>query len=339
MRSGIMVKFCPECGHIVQENAKFCSNCGKALIKQRAENIEQTSEKNYTKTEPQPKNEKNKAKYTQETMNNKNGGLECPLCHNKSLSHKEHRSLGIFTEHDYVCSNCGVKLHKENDKFKLLDLNDKQSQIWTKYQKQSLTKNEWIRIGNGGISDIELQQQQKAAEQEDMNIFLEGLSEGKIPLEIIPNPPIILKKAEEAYMVFNNVEFREPRAVRVSHGGGGGVSFRVAKGVTLHTGTGRGQSESHEEIRNIDNGQLVLTNKRLIFTGNTKTVNLQLNKIVSITEYEDAIAIRVENKQKTQYFVNFNKQVYLDINVNGNAYHNDVNGVILKYIIIGLIKN
>ena len=324
-----MVKFCPECGHIVEDDAKFCTNCGKALLEY---NIDK-QEKNHYSTKI------NKESEAQDTENKQVGGLKCPLCHNESLYHQEHKSLGIFTENDYVCSYCGAKLHKENDKFKLINLNDKQSQIWIKYQGQTLTKTEWIRIGNGGISDLEIQQQQSAIEQEDLNTFLQGLSEGRFPLASIENPPIILKKGEEAYLILNNVEFREARSVRVSHGGGGGVSFRVAKGVTLHTGTGRGQSESHEEIRTIDTGQLVLTNKRLIFNGNKKTVPLQLNKIVSMNEYSDAIAIRVENKQKTQYFVNVNKRVYLDFSVNGNNYHRDVDGVILKYIILGLIRS
>lgn len=93
---------------------------------------------------------------------------------------------------------------------------------------------------------------------------------------------------------------QEPRAVRVSRGGYGGTSIRIAKGITLHTGGTRGRSESHDEIRNIDNGKLLITNKRIMFLGSNRTTNIDINKIVSIEDYLDGIKIQRSNKQKPE---------------------------------------
>jgi hypothetical protein len=82
---------------------------------------------------------------------------------------------------------------------------------------------------------------------------------------IYDNSPVLLKRKEELQVVLPNMALWEPRSVRQSTGGYGGPSFRVTRGVYGRMGAFKAQSESHEELKAIDQGAFTLTNKRLIF--------------------------------------------------------------------------
>ena len=161
---------------------------------------------------------------------------------------------------------------------------------------------EWTRITHGGISDEEKQLMEQKASQDDLVSFVNKLNSGTGNLSVIRNLPIILKKGEEAGVVLSGVNLLEPRAVRQTRGGYAGPTIRVAKGVSFRMGSVSARSESHEELRKIDQGTFVLTNKRMIFIGAKRTTNIDLRKIISITAYKEGIASQRENKQKTEYF-------------------------------------
>lgn len=108
---------------------------------------------------------------------------------------------------------------------------------------------------------------------------------------------ISLKKDERAYFE-EDVTLSETRMV--SKRTGVGVGFRVFKGVFV--GTTKGESRSMPELRNIDVGKLTLTNKRLIFDGSTENRVNDLDKILSVETYIDAIEVSLENKVKSAYF-------------------------------------
>ena len=72
--------------------------------------------------------------------------------------------------------------------------------------------------------------------------------------------------------------------------------------MSFRMGSVAARSESRDELRDIDRGTLVLTNKRLIFIGSKRTTNIDLRKIISITAYKDGIASQRENKQKTDVY-------------------------------------
>jgi len=103
------------------------------------------------------------------------------------------------------------------------------------------------------------------------------------------------------------INLQEPRAVRQTHAAYGGPTVRVAKGVLFRLGGASARSESHEEIRVIDQGSLILTNKRLIFIGSKRTNNIDIRKIMAIEAYKDGIELQRENKQKTKYFTGTDK--------------------------------
>jgi len=108
---------------------------------------------------------------------------------------------------------------------------------------------------------------------------------------------ILLKKGEQAYLE-TNTTLMETRSVRYSSGGGAGV--RVAKGV--YVGAGGSKSESNQEWRRIDTGVLVVTNQRIIFDGSSQNRVSQLDSILSVTPYFDAIEISLDGRQKSIMF-------------------------------------
>lgn len=111
------------------------------------------------------------------------------------------------------------------------------------------------------------------------------------------NTHIILKAGESAYLQ-ENISFFETRKVTISNRGGGAV--RIAKGVYI--GGAKGISRSHDELREIDSGHLILTNKRVIFDGQTNTRDFKLEKIISVSEHYDGIEMAIEGKNKSLIF-------------------------------------
>ncbi len=134
----------------------------------------------------------------------------------------------------------------------------------------------------------------------------------------------------------NNISLQEPRSVRQTRAAYGGPTIRVAKGVSFRMGGAAARSESHEEIKVIDQGSLILTNKRMVFIGSKRTTNIDLKKIMAITSYRDGIESQRDNKQKAEYFTGTDKN-NMTFTVKGRQRNMPINGVVLKAAIEGAI--
>ncbi len=110
---------------------------------------------------------------------------------------------------------------------------------------------------------------------------------------------IILKKDEKAFFLEEKVPLKEVRMVSKRSGGGMGV--RLFKGV--YVGGFQGESRSLPELRDIDSGVLILTNKRLVFDGMIENKSLDLDKMLSIEIYTDGLEISFEGKTKSSFFM------------------------------------
>src|SRR5262245_66592864 len=75
-----------------------------------------------------------------------------------------------------------------------------------------------------------------------------------LPLEAIcgDRVPGGFDRDEQIVFCLPNVKLMEPRAVRYSTGRSGGSSVRIMKGFSIRTGGYAGQSESVEQLRDID---------------------------------------------------------------------------------------
>ena len=172
--------------------------------------------------------------------------------------------------------------------------------------------------------------------QSNLEWFAQKIYEGKVNLPT-QNCPIIMKKNEKPIVVIPNIILKEPRSVRTSVGGYAGPTIRIAKGISFRLGGGSSRSESHEEIKSIDQGTLTITSKRLSFTGTMKNLNYNLNKIMSINEFEDGISIQRENKQKTEYFTGTNN-IILNYTRNNQKNQTPFYGALLKATIMSQLE-
>ena len=171
----------------------------------------------------------------------------CVICHSEGVHpRKENFISKLFSSNSIVCDRCEVVFKQDGAKWKLAKIRDKNNLIWQKYGQQSLLDQEWINIGNGGMSNVE----QREAE---ISFWMGKINSGAVKVKVIrAEAPVILQKNEEALCVLPSIYLCETRAVRVNKGGYGGASFRVAKGVSVHLGQYGGRSESHPEMRRVD---------------------------------------------------------------------------------------
>jgi len=298
---------CPNCGF--EDAGNFCSHCGTAL--------------------PQPS-----VAGKEVAAPDLFWTAKCPVCRTARLEMvTEKRLFGLKTTESLKCGNCGAVFTPDGDRYKLTAVKDKTNTGWQDYGNQSLTEREWKTIASGGLSDAK-------QHDTDMEQWFTALKEGSIPIKMLGgSSPIILKQKEELQVVLPNVALWEPRKVTRTVGGYGGPSFRIAKGVYWRVGAFGAESRSHEELKELDRGALTLTNKRLVFSGAIRTVDINLPKILSIEPYSDGVAVRSSGRQKTQYFVGIDpKRVSATVSVNDRKYEEPFTGLMLQYLIEGLIK-
>jgi hypothetical protein len=158
------------------------------------------------------------------------------------------------------------------------------------------------------------------------------LRAGQVHLQPQAAGPILLKAGESTLFVLADVSLHEPRSV--TRGAYGGPSVHVAKGATLRVGGF--QAQSHEDLKEIDLGKLVLTTRRLCFSGALRSLEIDLGKLISVDPYCDAVAIRRSGKEKTESFFGLDRHSY-DFAVQGRHYSEPMSGLILKYAIDGLL--
>ena len=331
---------CPVCGNINPANAKYCFECGLSLKDKLVQPSEfpENSPVDIPETDDLPEEapvKSSEAEYIPPTGSESWREL-CPACNRNPLTPKTYKGI-LSTKNLLECDYCGAVFEEKRNKYLFKAIYDISSDFWKKYGRKTLTETEWTRIAHGGISDEEKSIMEQKAAQNDLLRFVNALNQGKMNLNPIRDPPIILKKNEEACVVFGGITLMEPRSVRQTRGGYAGPTIRVAKGVSFRMGSVAARSESHEELRNIDQGTLVLTNKRLVFIGSKRTTNIDLKKIISITAYKDGIASQRENKQKTEYFTGIDRHT-LTFTMDGRSHNVPFTGLIMKAAVEGKIR-
>jgi len=112
------------------------------------------------------------------------------------------------------------------------------------------------------------------------------------------NSGINLQKGEIDYFTAHG-SLMEERVVRThTVGRSSGVSVRLMKGVTYRTGGSRGRIESERQVVPVSGGLLTITNKRIVFSGDNRSINAPLEKVLIVELFNDGIRFGQTNKQK-----------------------------------------
>ena len=162
------------------------------------------------------------------------------------------------------------------------------------------------------------------------DIFLEKIRNGQ---QIFSGPSnVILKKDEKIIFVAGGIAFSEPRAMRVTNSTYAGSSRRTGKKSSFGVGRGRSVSQSKDVIPHIDDGTVTITNKRFIFSGSKKNVNVDLKKINGITVYRNGIRLQRSNKQKIEQFTGF-ENLSFNFLLEDKKYYITFNGQVIRALI------
>lgn len=103
------------------------------------------------------------------------------------------------------------------------------------------------------------------------------------PLTEIRPAQALIKTGEKAYGAVK-ASLQEIRTIGYS-AGTLGLSVRVAQGVTLRTGSRRGKAV--KGMVSVASGELVITDKRVIFAGDQKSFAIPLEDLLGATNYTD----------------------------------------------------
>lgn len=114
-------------------------------------------------------------------------------------------------------------------------------------------------------------------------------------LPVLYGTPLLLKSGEM-------VHYRTPCGLSVtrreligSTGGGAGASFRIAKGIYLHSGKSSSK-RIYDDVTNTFKGELFITNARIVFLQSRAGFELPIVKLSAILPIEDGIRLQSGNK-------------------------------------------
>lgn len=105
------------------------------------------------------------------------------------------------------------------------------------------------------------------------------------------NSPIILQENEQCFFVLDTHTKKEKVVSKNIKGGSAGLSFRIAKGVTLRTGSIGGQITNNTQMVIDSTGRLVITDQRIIYVSDKQNFECNLDKLLSYQVYSDGIQI------------------------------------------------
>jgi hypothetical protein len=100
-----------------------------------------------------------------------------------------------------------------------------------------------------------------------------------------------LLKGEECYFKASG-KWMQLKTIKTRTGYSGvGLSFRIAKGVRLYSGRSIPTYTEREGLVSVSDGELQLTNRRIIFNGNKKSVTVAYDKVMDIKQFRDGLEI------------------------------------------------
>ena len=220
----------------------------------------------------------------------------------------------------YVADGCEFKKH--NNKYKLVS---SQNPKYQPFVGTTSSESVWDLIS---MSDITSGDKHKVA----AGLLIDHFKAGQTVFS--PNANILLKNGERViYQTSNNIVLKEPKSIRVTNSAHVGTARRHGKS-SFGYGVSTSRGESHDEIKIIATGQIIITNKRFIFSGNNRSIDVNISQITGITPYTDGFKLQRKSKQKPEYFVNLDGNVF-NYKINNDTYFFKMNGLFIKAMLEG----
>ena len=131
--------------------------------------------------------------------------------------------------------------------------------------------------------------------------FVSAINGGQLPE--VRSPHILQKKGEIVHFESDATLMKEV-AVRQYQGGYSGFSFPLGKtGIRYKVGGSRGHSvQVGTQLQVADSGLLSITNKRAVYSGSAKTVDMPYSKLVNLSVYRDGIQVHLSNRVNAPLF-------------------------------------
>lgn len=163
--------------------------------------------------------------------------------------------------------------------------------------QNSLTAEEYAEFGKLqtflGIPDSQVVNSRRQLARLRLITEIQG---GNLPCRPASRAPnVILQKKETLHWVESASLLEERVVSRRYVGGSSGFSFRIMKGVTYRCGQSRGEYVTDKAVVPVSYGELVITNRRVIFRGDKKSFNLRLDKLLETGIYTNAVRLTGQN--------------------------------------------
>lgn len=121
---------------------------------------------------------------------------------------------------------------------------------------------------------------------------ISALNDGTLPTLNIST--LILTSGEVCHFVDKSCLVTQ-KTIRHTRRRSSGTSFRIAKGITYHTGGGL-SSPVEQDIPVYTPGYLYITNKRIVFAAKEKAFDKKLSTLSALTPYSDAAGLQFGSK-------------------------------------------
>lgn len=110
-------------------------------------------------------------------------------------------------------------------------------------------------------------------------------------LPIVAASGVILQKSEIAHWIEPASLLEERVVARRYEGGSQGFSFKIAKGLTYRVGQSRGRLVTDKEVQAVSRGEIVVTDRRVIFRGDAKSFEIRLEKLLEVEMFSDGVRL------------------------------------------------
>lgn len=178
-------------------------------------------------------------------------------------------------------------------------------------------------------SEIESKNEQESAKQDELDKLVFNVVNGDMAKAGEFSSNIILKRKEELICCFHNIVLQEERITKIK-GMSHGFSVKLMKGLWYRPSVHTGGAEV--KVAPIDEGEFVVTNKRIVYSGERKSLSYKIDDIVSMEHFIEGISINRTKKQKTEYFTGFDSCTLGDDSI-------EINGLFIKAVISEVIKD